>query len=296
MPQLLNAIAPRGPFKLVLVTTMAMLAFAANSLLCREALASGNIGAASFTLVRIVSGAVVLALLLLAKRRTFTIAGKWRSASALFGYAATFSYAYVTLSAATGALLLFGAVQVTMIAYGLWAGERLNLRQVIGSLFAAGGLVWLLLPGVESPPLLGAVLMLFAGFSWGVYSLLGRGEQEPTIATAGNFIRATPLAMILLMPFSASEANNVAGFGYAMASGALASGMGYALWYAVLPSLPATTAASVQLSAPILAALGGVLLLGEAMTFRFVVASVVVLGGIALFICSKTRFPPMRLD
>lgn len=276
-----------SPMQLVLVTTMAMLAFAANSLLCREALASGHIGASSFTLVRIVAGAVVLGLLLLAKFRTYRVGGNWLSAAALFGYAAAFSYAYISLSAGTGALLLFGAVQVTMIVYGLWAGERLNFRQIIGVVAAAGGLVWLMLPGIESPPLLGAMLMLGAGVSWGVYSLLGRGAKEPTIATAGNFIRATPFAVILFVVLGADEQTSVVGFGYAAASGALASGMGYALWYAVLPALPATTAATVQLSVPILAAFGGVLLLDEAVTLRFGLASVAVLGGIALFVLSR---------
>ncbi|MEM9770023.1 MAG: DMT family transporter [Cyanobacteria bacterium P01_D01_bin.73] len=276
-----------SPTKLVFITTMAMLAFAANSLLCREALASGNIGAANFTLVRIVSGSALLALLILLKNRSFRVAGKWISAMALFSYAAAFSYAYVSLSAATGALLLFGAVQVTMIVYGLWTGERLNFRQVCGSFAAAGGLVWLMLPGVESPSLLGATLMIFAGFSWGVYSLLGRKVKDPIVATAGNFIRAIPFALVLLLLLRQGESINTAGFGYAIASGALASGMGYALWYSVLPSLPATTAASVQLSAPILAALGGVLFLGETLTLRFAIASVAVLGGIALFIWNK---------
>lgn len=275
------------PGKLALVTMMAMSAFAANSLLCRAALESGNVGAASFTLMRIISGAFFLAFLLLVKFHTITIAGKWLSASALFGYAAAFSYAYATLSAATGALLLFGAVQATMIAYGLWVGERFNIRQVFGSLAAVGGLVWLMLPGIESPPLMGAALMILAGFFWGVYSLLGRMEKEPLVATAGNFIRAIPFTIILLVPFSRGETTSVAGLGYAIASGAFASGVGYALWYVALPSLTATAAASVQLSAPILAALGGVLLLGERMTLRFAIASVAVLGGIALFILSK---------
>lgn len=276
-----------SPMQLVLATTMAMLAFAANSLLCREALASGHIGASSFTLVRIASGAVMLGLLLLAKCRTCKIGGNWFAAAALFGYAAAFSYAYISLSAGTGALLLFGAVQVTMIVYGLWAGERLNIRQIIGVVAAAGGLVWLMLPGIESPPLLGAILMLGAGMSWGVYSVLGRGTHEPTIATAGNFIRAMPFAVILFVVLGEAEQVSGVGLGYAAASGALASGMGYALWYAVLPALAATTAATVQLSVPVLAAFGGALFLDEAVTLRFGVASVVVLGGISLFVMNK---------
>lgn len=188
-----------SPIRLVLLTAIAMLAFAANSILCREALANGYIGASTFTMVRIVSGAVVLGLILLTKFRTSNIGGDWMSAVALFGYAAGFSYAYISLSAGTGALILFGAVQATMIVYGLWAGERLKALQVIGVAAAAGGLVWLMLPGVEAPPLLGALLMLVAGISWGVYSLRGRATKEPTVATAGNFIRAAPLAFILFV-------------------------------------------------------------------------------------------------
>jgi drug/metabolite transporter (DMT)-like permease len=273
--------------QLVVLTTMTMLAFAANSLLCREALASGSIGASSFTLVRIASGAAMLSFLLLAKFRIYKIGGNWLSAATLFGYAAAFSYAYISLSAGTGALLLFGAVQVTMIVYGLWVGEHLNGHQIIGVVAAAGGLVWLMLPGIEAPPVLGATLMLGAGISWGIYSLLGRGTKEPTVATAGNFIRAIPFAVILFAVLGEAEQVSGTGLGYAAASGALASGMGYVLWYAVLPALPATTAATVQLSVPMLASFGGVLLLDEAFTLRFGLASVAVLGGISLFVMSK---------
>ena len=273
-----------SPLRLLLLTTLAMVAFAANSLLCREALASGQIGAASFTLARVVSGALVLATLVLARRGWSRPGGSWLSAAALFGYAAAFSLAYVSLSAATGALLLFAAVQATMIVYGLWAGERLNARQSLGVLVAAGGLVWLMLPGVSSPPLGGALLMLGAGVCWGVYSLLGRGAKAPMVATAGNFLRAVPFALVLFLLIGRSEASSLHGLLYAVASGALASGLGYALWYAVLPALPATTAATVQLSVPVIAALGGVLLLGETISLRLGLATIAVLGGIALFI------------
>ena len=286
MSTTIEGVKTLSPWLLVLVTALAMLAFAANSLLCRAALASGEVGASSFTVLRIVSGAVVLALLLV-KRRTDKVGGSWLAAAALFGYAAAFSYAYISLSAATGALLLFGAVQVTMIVYGLWCGERLTLCQVIGALAAAAGLVWLMLPGVQSPPLLAAMLMLGAGFSWGAYSLLGRGARVPTAATAGNFLRALPLGLVLYLLLGRGERANALGVGYAVASGALASALGYALWYRVLPALSATTAATVQLSVPVLAALGGVLLLGEPMTVRFGLASMAVLGGIALFVLNR---------
>ena len=276
-----------SPLRLLLLTTLAMLAFAANSLLCREALASGHIGPASFTLVRVVSGAVVLALLVFGRSGRFRPGGSWLSAAALFGYAAAFSLAYVSLNAATGALLLFAAVQATMIVYGLWSGELLRLRQVVGVLLAAGGLVWLMLPGVSSPPLIGALLMAGAGVCWGVYSLLGRGARAPLVETTGNFLRAVPFALLLFLLIGRSEAVSVHGLVYAMASGAVASGLGYALWYAALPALSATTAATVQLSVPVIAALGGVLLLGESISLRLGLASIAVLGGIALFIARR---------
>lgn len=274
--------------RLYWITAVAMLAFAANSLLCRGALAHGNVSAGTFTLVRLLSGATVLALLTLGRHRPFRIGGSWRGAVALVGYAGAFSYAYNSLSAATGALLLFGAVQVTMIVYGLWSGERINRKQIAGVIAAGAGLIWLLLPGVQTPPLGGAILMLGSGFFWGVYSLLGRGAGEPTVETTGNFIRSLPLALVLFLVAGQSEHVNAIGFGYAAASGALASGLGYALWYAVLPALSATTAAMVQLSVPVLAAFGGVALLGEAISGRFVFATVAVLGGIALFVMTKS--------
>ncbi|MCG9754694.1 DMT family transporter [Shewanella insulae] len=279
---------PQQPWlRLLLLTSVTMLAFAANSLFCREALASGSISAASFTLIRIASGALVLGLLALPLVRTSGLGGNWLSASALFGYAVAFSFAYNSLSAGTGALLLFGAVQITMILYGLWSGERINRKQIIGALLAGGGLVWLVLPGVSAPPLIGAVLMIIAGVSWGVYSLLGRGTERPTLATAGNFIRAVPMALLPLVLLTHSQNISITGIGYAVASGALASGLGYALWYSVLPSLSALTAATVQLSVPIIAAFGGFIWLGEAMTTRLLLASIAVLGGIALFVMSK---------
>lgn len=277
------------PLRLLLLSTITMLAFAANSILCRVALAEDHIGAASFTLIRIASGAVFLALLLLIRTRSYRLGGSWLSGAALFGYAAAFSFAYISLSAATGALLLFAAVQATMITYGLWSGERLSARQFIGIAVAFAGLVWLMLPGIEAPPLLGAVIMIGSGVCWGVYSLLGRQVSEPTIATAGNFIRAIPFALLLFLLLGNGENTSSLGLVYAVASGALASGLGYALWYLVLPQLPATSAATIQLSVPIIAALGGVLLLDEAVTLRFALASLAVLGGICLFILSKRR-------
>jgi drug/metabolite transporter (DMT)-like permease len=259
-----------------------MLAFAGNSLLCRLALKHTSIDPASFTTVRIVSGALTLWLITRTYRRTASGDGNWPSALALFVYAAGFSYAYVSLSAATGALLLFGAVQATMIGYGLWAGERLSLRQWLGLLCAFAGLAGLLLPGLSAPPLRGAALMLGAGAAWGVYSLRGKGAGDPTRVTSGNFLRAAPMAVLLSLATVSWNSVDLAGLGYALASGALASGVGYAIWYTALRGLKAASAATVQLSVPVLAAVGGIVFLGEAVTWRLLLASAAILGGIAL--------------
>lgn len=269
------------------LTSLAMIAFAGNSLLCRAALQDTTIDAASFTSIRMISGALVLWLLIQLRNGEAVGRGSWLSALALFVYAAGFSYAYLSLGAGTGALLLFGAVQATMIGYGLWQGERFTAVQVMGLLLALSGLAGLLLPGISAPPLSGAVLMLAAGCAWGVYSLRGRGAGDPTRVTAGNFMRATPLALLLSI-VTMSQANlDIAGVAYAIASGALASGVGYAIWYTALPMLKATSAATVQLSVPVIASAGGILLLGEALTLRLVLASMAILGGIALVIWQK---------
>ncbi|WP_022951998.1 DMT family transporter [Leucothrix mucor] len=277
------------------LTVMAMTAFAGNSLLCRAALNQTEIDAASFTSIRLIAGALVLWLIvrLRASRAEDkgagqnAVGGNWWSALALFAYAAGFSYAYVSLVAGTGALLLFGAVQVTMIGYGIYRGERLRGIQLIGLLMAFGGLIGLMLPGLESPPLFGSVLMLGAGVAWGVYSLRGRGAGDATVVTAGNFLRSVPLALLLSALMYSYWSLDMAGVGYAIASGALASGVGYAIWYTALPLLKSTTAATVQLSVPVIAAIGGVILLSEPLTLRMALASVAILGGIALVILEK---------
>jgi drug/metabolite transporter (DMT)-like permease len=269
------------------LTILAMLAFAGNSLLCRLALKQTAIDAASFTSIRMLSGAIALWLIVRLRGGTGATGGSWRSALALFVYAAGFSYAYRTLPAATGALLLFGAVQATMIGFGLWSGERLGARQTAGLLCALGGLAVLLLPGLSAPPLLGAVLMLGAGIAWGVYSLRGKGAGDPTSITAGNFLRAVPMAVLLSLACAPGASLDLAGFCYAVSSGALASGVGYALWYMALGGLPATSAATVQLCVPVLAALGGVVFLGETITFRLLCASAAILGGIALVLVDR---------
>ena len=273
--------------RIAVLTSLAMIAFASNSLLCRVALKHTGIDAASFTTIRLISGALVLWLIIRISRKTGSGQGNWLSALALFVYAAGFSYAYVSLPASTGALLLFGAVQATMIGQGIRAGERLNRLQIIGFLLALAGLVGLLSPGLSAPPLSGSLLMLTAGVAWGVYSLRGKGAGDPMKVTAGNFARAVPLAAVLSLLMHEGASVDSAGFWYAVLSGAAASGAGYAIWYSALPALKVTTAATVQLSVPVLTALGGIAFLGESLTLRLVLASVAILGGIGLVILEK---------
>ena len=282
-----------SPARVFALTTLSMLAFAGNSLLCRLALQQSHLDAGSFTSIRLVSGALVLGLVARKFRGDQNGAGNWPSALALFIYAAAFSFAYVRLPTATGALLLFGAVQATMISYGLWKGERLQPLQRVGLALALSGLLGLLLPGISAPPLAGSVLMLGAGVAWGVYSLRGKGAGDPTRVTAGNFLRAAPIAIALslLMLGLQRVTLDAAGIGYALASGALTSGLGYAIWYTAVPALKATTAATVQLSVPVLAALGGIVFLGEAVTLRLGLASLAILGGIALVVLQKRATP-----
>ncbi len=273
----------------IALTSLAMVAFASNSLLCRVALKHTQIDAASFTSIRLISGAMMLWLIARVGRGTRAGRGNWWSALALFIYAAGFSFAYVSLTASTGALLLFGAVQATMIGHGLWAGERLLRPQVIGLVLALSGLVGLLLPGLSAPPLIGSLLMLSAGIAWGLYSLRGRGAGDPTKVTAGNFMRAAPLAAVLSATMLGSASVDRTGVWLAVLSGALASGIGYAIWYTALPALKATSAATVQLSVPVIAALGAIAFLGETLTVRLVLASMAILGGVALVILEKPR-------
>ena len=273
--------------RVALFTALAMLAFAGNSLLCRLALRDTSIDAASFTAIRIVAGAVALALIVRMRDGRQALGGSWLSALALFAYAAGFSYAYLGLTAGTGALLLFGAVQATMIGRGLATGERLGAWQTVGLALALAGLVALLLPGLAAPPVLNAALMIGAGIAWGVYSLRGRGKGDPTRETAGNFVRAVAFSIVLAaagLPWASLDGMGIA---YAIASGAFTSGVGYAIWYTALKGLQATHAATVQLSVPAITAFGAVMLLGESLTLRLVGASVAILGGIALVILAR---------
>lgn len=275
--------------RMIALTSLAMLAFAGNSLLCRIALTQTHIDAASFTTVRLISGALMLWLVVQLNRRAQTGKGNWRSALALFVYAAGFSFSYQGLTAATGALLLFGAVQATMISHGILQGERLTRLELVGLALALAGLVGLLLPGLSAPPLYNSLLMLMAGMAWGVYSLRGKGAGDPTRVTAGNFLRAVAFAAALSLLMFKGVSVDQAGFGYAVASGALASGLGYAIWYTALPALKATQAATVQLSVPIIAAFGGVVFLGESISLRLVLTSITILGGIALVIAQRQQ-------
>lgn len=277
----------RGP-RLLLLTACAMLAFAGNSLLCRLALKGGHADPAAFTLIRLASGAAAL-WFMLRLRRVYRIGGSWASALALFVYAIAFSFAYTELNAGTGALLLFGAVQASMLVLGIMRGERPGPVQGIGLALAVAGLVYLVLPGLAAPSPEGAALMAAAGVAWGVYSLQGRRAGDPVAATAGNFLRAVPLAILAaLLTVSRLEVDAI-GWALALASGVLTSGLGYVIWYAALKGLSATRAAIVQLSVPVIAALGGVLLLAEPLTARLAIASCVILGGVALAILGRQR-------
>ncbi len=272
-----------GP-TLVAAAALVMVAFAANSVLARLALAVGHADALAFTAVRLASGAVVLGGLVAARRGR--IGGDGVSAAALLVYAAAFSLAYLALPAGTGALVLFGAVQATMIGWGVATGERLRAVQTAGLALALAGLVVLVAPGVGAPPLGAAVLMAVAGAAWGVYSLRGRTSTDATAATAGNFLRAAPVAVGLALVATGTGHGDLDGAGVALAvaSGAVTSGLGYAAWYAVLPHLRATTASVAQLSVPLLAALGGAAVLGEQPGLRVAGAAVLTLGGIALVV------------
>ncbi|WP_349617744.1 EamA family transporter [Azotobacter salinestris] len=275
----------------LLLTALAMLAFAGNSLLCRLALRDTDIDAASFTGMRILAGALTLWLLLRLGGKRGRAGGSWYGAVALFVYAAGFSFAYLQLDAGVGALLLFGAVQLGMLLYGLSRGERLGPWASLGLLLALAGLLALLLPGAHAPEPGSAALMLLAGLAWAVYSLLGRGSADPLAATAGNFIRAIPLALLLGLLLVAQSRPDPLGLVYALLSGALTSGLGYAVWYSALRGLGALQAATVQLSVPILAALAGALLLGEALSLRLSLAALAVLGGIALVLSAERPAP-----
>ena len=277
----------------MLLTAVAMLAFAANSLLCRLALGQGLIDAASFTTIRVISGAVMLSLIVLPRWRAGgRSSADWRSIVTLFIYMAFFSFAYLSLSAGTGALILFGAVQLTMFIVALRGGEQFPLPSWAGLTLAIFGLIYLVSPGVTAPDPLGAVLMAIAGIAWGFYSLLGRRVADPVEATAYNFIYSVPLVIITSLLFIGDFHGSPSGVALAVASGAIASGLGYVIWYAALRDLTATRAATVQLSVPVIAAFGGVILISEQLTVRLLIASTATLGGVAMVQAQRAAQSP----
>jgi drug/metabolite transporter (DMT)-like permease len=269
-------------FKTLFLTVLALLAFAGNSVLCRLALNDDVIDAASFTSIRLFSGIVFLLFIVLIKtRKRINIKdGNWLSSFLLFLYAITFSYAYISLDTGTGALILFGSVQITMIVFSLIKGRKFLLVEWLGLLFAILGLVLFLLPGASAPPLTGFVLMALSGVAWGFYTIIGKNTQKPLIDTANNFLRTLPfIVLISLLSFDSMYLSNQ-GIILAIISGAITSGLGYAIWYSALAGLSVTQAANVQLSVPIIAAFGGILFSNEIITLKLLTSSLLVLGGI----------------
>lgn len=276
-----------------LITCAALIAFAANSILCRQALGGSAIDAASFSTIRLVSGAVTLLLLLLCTgRRPSDHRGSWTSGVLLTLYAAAFSFAYLSLSTGTGALILFGSVQATMILSGLRAGERPQLSEWSGFALALAGLIFLVLPGLSAPSPVGSALMALSGIAWGLYSLRGREGGDPALVTADNFLRSVPLIFVLSLVLLPQLHFSSRGIILAVLSGSLASGFGYILWYAALRGMSATLAATVQLAVPVLAAAGGVVFLAEEVSLRLLFAGSAILGGVALAVLGRRGIGP----
>ncbi len=271
-----------------LLTSLAMIAFAANSVICRLALGNGHIDAASFASVRVISGALALAAIVVYRSAgSVPRDADWRAALALFVYMVFFSFAYLSLGAGTGALVLFGAVQLTMFVVALRSGEAFNAISWAGLMLAIAGLVYLVSPGITAPDSSGAILMVVAGMAWGIYSLLGRQAADPTRATAWNFLLSVPLVVVTSLIFMDQFHATPFGLALAAASGVVASGIGYVIWYAALRGLAATSAATVQLSVPVIAAIGGVILLSEDVTLRLLIASAATLGGVAIVLMQR---------
>lgn len=276
--------------KIIFYTTFALVAFAFNSILCRLALRSDEADAASFTSIRLISGGVTLILIsYFFSKKSKTKSGNWPSAFFLFIYAVCFSFAYIHLTAGTGALILFGCVQITMIAAALARGERPGSLEWLGLIAALGGLVYLAFPGLASPPLTSALLMAAAGIAWGAYTLRGRGSSDPLGETAGNFIRAVPMGIIISVIFIPAFHLSNRGIILAILSGAITSGIGYTVWYAALKHHTATRAAVLQLSVPVLTAVIGVLFLAEMASIRLMITGALILGGIAMVILGRRR-------
>ena len=277
--------------KIFYLTAFALTAFAFNSILCRMALATGEIDAASFTTIRLISGTLTLATVLLAsgKSRKLTTSGNWSSAFFLFAYAIAFSFAYLGLTTGTGALILFGCVQLTMFGVSLYRGMRPQVLEWLGLVVAFGGLIYLVLPGLAAPPLISALLMAAAGIAWGFYTLRGKGSDDPLADTAGNFLRSMPMALVPGVLFVSTAQVSIRGAVLAALSGAIASGVGYSVWYAALKYHTPTRAGILQLSVPVIAAIGGIILLAETASMRLLIAAPLVLGGIGLTLMNSKK-------
>ncbi len=275
--------------KIVFLTCLALFAFAANSVLCRLALGSGAMDAASFTVIRLITGVIVLVVIATTQYKSDLIQtrGSWDASLMLFLYAVTFSYAYILLDTGTGALILFGSVQITMILLSLISGTRLQRTEWAGILVAFSGFIYLVLPGVSAPSLSGFLLMTTAGIAWGLYTLKGRRSTNPLMDTTFNFARTIPFVIILLLLTFQNAEISLEGVVLASLSGGLASGVGYTIWYSALKGLSSIQAAVVQLSVPIIAALGGVMIMSESITFRLLLSTSLILGGIILVIFSR---------
>jgi len=272
-------------------TVLALVAFAANSIICRMALGDASIDAASFTTIRLVSGALVLMLIVASREKDAgqRQAGSWTSAGMLFLYAVTFSFAYISLSVGTGSLILFGAVQATMILAGIWQGERLRPSEWCGLVIALSGLIYLLLPGLKAPSLSGGILMTTAGIAWGVYSLRGRGVANPTAVTANNFLRSVPMVLVVSVAAVSSMTISAKGVILAALSGGVTSSLGYVAWYSALRELTATRAAVAQLLVPVIAATGGVVILSEQVSLRLIVSAIMIIGGVGSIFLLRSR-------
>ncbi len=276
-------------FKTIILTSLALIAFAANSVLCRLALENEAIDASSFTVIRLLSGTIVLIIIISTTRNTTGTSskGSWAAGFMLFLYATTFSYAYISLDTGTGALILFGSVQITMILLSLISGTRLHITEWAGVVIAFTGFIYLILPEITTPSIVGFMLMTVAGIAWGIYTLKGRSSKSPLMDTAYNFLRTTPFVVLLAI----STINNVnyssEGIVLALLSGGITSGIGYTIWYIALGGLSSTQAAVLQLSVPVIAALGGVIFVFEAITFRLTISAAMVLGGILIVVLGK---------
>jgi drug/metabolite transporter (DMT)-like permease len=287
----------KNNIKIIAATTVALLAFAANSVLCRLALGENAIDPSSFTIIRLLSGIIILMALMQLTRKpndiTLKSKGSWLAASMLFIYAVAFSFGYTSLDTGTGALILFGAVQITMIMASIISGNKLHVSEWLGLVMAFSGFVYLIIPNLETPSLMGFILMVLSGMAWGFYTLAGRTSQNPLSDTAYNFLRTTPFVLVLIV-FGLNDVHiTFIGVLLAVLSGAIASGIGYFVWYIALRGLSVTQAGVVQLFVPIIAATGGVVFTNELITVRLIESSALVLGGILTVILGRYYFLPL---